>query len=108
MRQIEKSIASRKLLSDGQSILVAVSGGLDSMVLLHVLHQLAVTHQWKLTVAHFNHQLRGAAGDQDEQWVLKTARQLGLKAVSGRADVAAAARAAGISPEMAGRTLRHG
>jgi tRNA(Ile)-lysidine synthase len=107
IRQVEKSIASRKLLRDGQKILVAVSGGLDSMLLLRLLHHLAGAHRWKLTVAHFNHQLRGPAADADERWVLQTARRLRLKAVSGRADVAAAARAAGISPEMAGRTLRH-
>jgi tRNA(Ile)-lysidine synthase len=107
LRHIEKSIASRKLLCDGQKILVAVSGGLDSMVLLHVLHQLAGARQWKLTVAHFNHQLRGAAGDEDERLVLQTARQLGLPALAGRADVAAAARAEGASLEMAGRKLRH-
>jgi tRNA(Ile)-lysidine synthase len=107
IRQIDQSIASRKLLRDGQKILVAVSGGLDSMLLLHLLHHLAGAHRWKLTVAHFNHQLRGPAGDADERLVRQTARRLGLQAVTGRADVAATARAAGISLEMAGRTLRH-
>jgi tRNA(Ile)-lysidine synthase len=107
LRRVEQGIANRKLFCDGQKILAAVSGGLDSMMLLHVLHQLAGARQWKLTVAHFNHQLRGAAGDADEELVLQTARQLGVQAVSGRADVAAAARTAGISLEMAGRKLRH-
>jgi tRNA(Ile)-lysidine synthase len=108
IRQIEKSIASRKLFCDGQKILLAVSGGLDSMVLLHVLHHLAGAHGWKLTVAHFNHQWRGPAGDADERLVRQTARGLGWQAVAGRADVAATARAEGISLEMAGRKLRHG
>jgi tRNA(Ile)-lysidine synthase len=107
IRQIEKSISSRKLLRDGQKILVAVSGGLDSMVLLHVLHHLAAAHRWTLTVAHFNHKLRGRASNADERLVLQTARRLGLRAVAGRADVANVARKAGISLEMAGRTLRH-
>jgi tRNA(Ile)-lysidine synthase len=107
IRQIQKGIASRKLFVYGQKILVAVSGGLDSMALLHLLHLMARAHRWKLTVAHFNHQLRGPAGDADERLVLKTARRLGWPAVSGRADVAAAARAAGVSLEMAGRKLRH-
>jgi tRNA(Ile)-lysidine synthase len=107
IRRIEKSIDSRKLFGDGQKILLAVSGGLDSMVLLHVLHQLAGAHRWQLTVAHFNHQLRGPAGDADERLVRQTARGLGLRAVAGRADVAATARAEGISLEMAGRKLRH-
>ncbi len=107
IRQIEKSIASRKLLRDGQDVLLAVSGGLDSMVLVHVLHHLAKAHRWKLTVAHFNHQLRGPAADADERLVLQTSRRLGLRTVAGRADVAAMARAKGISVEMAGRKLRH-
>jgi len=107
LRRIEQSIASRQLLYDGQKILVAVSGGLDSMALLHALRQLAGAHQWKLTVAHFNHQLRGAASDADEQLVLQTSRQLRVESVAGRADVAEAARAAGMSLEMAGRKLRH-
>jgi tRNA(Ile)-lysidine synthase len=106
-RHIEKSIASRKLFRDGQKILVAVSGGLDSMLLLHFLHHLSRAHQWKLTVAHFNHQLRGPAADADERLVRKTARRLGLRSISARADVAAKARAEGISLEMAGRKLRH-
>jgi tRNA(Ile)-lysidine synthase len=108
IRRIEKSMTSRKLVRDGQKILVAVSGGLDSMVLLKVLHHLAGAHQWKLTVAHFNHQLRGAAGDEDERLVCRTARGLGLEAVAGRGDVGAAARKEGISLEMAGRKMRHG
>jgi len=107
VRQIEKCIASRMLFRDGQKILVAVSGGLDSMVLLRVLSQLAAPHRWKLTVAHFNHQLRGSAAGADQRLVLKTARRLRLRAVTGRADVAARARADGISLEMAGRKLRH-
>jgi tRNA(Ile)-lysidine synthase len=105
--QIEKSIASRKLFRDGQKILLAVSGGLDSIVLLHVLQHLAGAHGWKLTVAHFNHQLRGSAGDADERLVRQTARRLGLQMVAGRGNVAATARTEGISLEMAGRKLRH-
>jgi tRNA(Ile)-lysidine synthase len=107
IRQIEKSIVARKLFCDGQKILLAVSGGLDSMVLLHVLRHLAGAHRWKLTVAHFNHRLRGKAGDADERLVRQTARSLGLQFVAGRADVAATARAEGISLEMAGRKWRH-
>jgi tRNA(Ile)-lysidine synthase len=105
--QIETDIAARGLFRDGQKILAAVSGGVDSMVLLHGLHQLAGRHGWKLTVAHFNHQLRGRAGDADELLVRQTARRLQLPFVAGRGDVRAASRREGISVEMAGRKLRH-
>ncbi|HEX3718491.1 MAG TPA: tRNA lysidine(34) synthetase TilS [Verrucomicrobiae bacterium] len=107
LRELERSITGRRLLSDGQKILVAVSGGLDSMTLLHALRQLAPAHRWQLTVAHFNHQLRGRAANGDERLVRKTALALKLPFVTGQADVRAEARREGISLEMAGRKLRH-
>ncbi|HUD48836.1 MAG TPA: tRNA lysidine(34) synthetase TilS [Candidatus Baltobacteraceae bacterium] len=107
IRAVEQAIVERKLFRDGQTILVAVSGGLDSMTLLHALRELSRIHRWKLTVAHFNHQLRGRAADADERLVRNTARALNLPFVGGRGDVRAAARREGISLEMAGRDLRH-
>src|SRR6266568_6733270 len=59
LEHIEKSFNNRRLFRARQRILVAVSGGLDSMVLLRALHELSPKHGWKLSVAHFNHQLRG-------------------------------------------------
>jgi tRNA(Ile)-lysidine synthase len=87
--------------------LVAVSGGLDSMVLLNLLHRLATDHRWKLTVAHFNHQLRGAGSDADERLTRKTARKLRLPFMAGSGDVQKFARESGLSVEMAARKLRH-
>jgi tRNA(Ile)-lysidine synthase len=104
---IEQNILEKKLLCDGQKILVAVSGGLDSMILLRVLNELAFLHHWKLTVAHFNHQIRGRAANADERLVHETAQSLKIPFVAGRGNVGAVARRDGISVEMAGRKLRH-
>jgi tRNA(Ile)-lysidine synthase len=104
---IQTSIGAKRLFRDGQRILVAVSGGLDSMVLLDLLHRLATAHRWKLTVAHFNHQLRGAGSDADERLARQTARKLKLPFVAGRGDVRKFARKSGLSVEMAARKLRH-
>ncbi len=106
-QDLERAIVEKKLFRDGQKILIAVSGGVDSMALLHALHELAPIHRWKLTVAHFNHQLRGRAADADERLVRTTAGALKLQFVAGRGNVRAAARRQGISLEMAGRDLRH-
>jgi tRNA(Ile)-lysidine synthase len=103
---VERSIISRGLLRDGQSVLVAVSGGVDSMVLLDVLHRLAPKHRWKLTVAHFNHQLRGRASDGDEKFVKATAEQLGLDFLSDCGAVRPLQRRLKWSLEMAARGLR--
>lgn len=77
------------------------------MVLLDVLHRLAAKHRWCLIVAHFNHQLRGAASDADERFVARTAGRLGLEFVSARwpAGARGAVRRHGL--EMAARLARH-
>ena len=104
---VAQSLRSRQLLLPGQAVLVAVSGGLDSMVLLRVLHELSRRSGWKLTVAHLNHQLRGRSSAADERLVRRAAAELGLPAVVGRADVRGFARAHQLSVEMAARRLRH-
>jgi tRNA(Ile)-lysidine synthetase-like protein len=104
---IERSIRTRRLFRPGQRILVAVSGGADSMVLLHVLQELAPKHRWQLTVAHLNHQLRGRSSAADERLVRRTAQELRLPAVVERAEVRRLARAQKLSLEMAARELRH-
>lgn len=107
LRRIDDTLRQRRLFQDGQKILVAVSGGLDSMVLLQTLSHLSKKHRWKLTVAHFNHQLRGPAAVADERLVRATAGALGWPMTAGRGDVQGVARAEGVSLEMAGRRLRH-
>jgi tRNA(Ile)-lysidine synthase len=107
LSQVERTIQRRRLFQDGQPILVAVSGGLDSMVLLRVLHELAAGHGWQLKVAHLNHQLRGRSSDADARLVRRVAAALGLPCVIGRSEVRSVARAGGLSLEMAARKARH-
>ena len=107
VEQVEKSIAERRSIRRGEAVLVAVSGGLDSMALLYVLAELGKTHKWKLAVAHFNHRLRGRSSGADERLVSRIAKKLKLPFVRASADVMAFAKAHGFSLEMAGRKLRH-
>ena len=105
--QISRNIASRKLFPDEGSGLVAVSGGVDSMVLLDLLAKLAKKHHWVLVVAHLNHRLRGAESEGDQRLVETTAKRLGLKFVTENCDVRQVARRRKISIEMAARECRH-
>jgi tRNA(Ile)-lysidine synthase len=107
LQRLEDQIQSRNLLPRGQKILVAVSGGADSMVLLHALNSFAGKFHWKVFVAHFNHQLRGRSSDADERLVRKTAAALKLPVVVGAADVKQLAQRSKLSIEMAARKLRH-
>ncbi|MBI2929367.1 MAG: tRNA lysidine(34) synthetase TilS [Verrucomicrobia bacterium] len=107
LSEVEATIQTKRLFRRGQRILVAVSGGLDSMVLLRLLDQLSARHKWKLVVAHFNHRLRGKASDADERLVRRTARQLGWPVQCESAGVRQFARTRGLSLEMAARQLRH-
>jgi tRNA(Ile)-lysidine synthase len=107
LQRFEYQIQSHYRPGRGEKILAGVSGGLDSMALLHALHALAGKWRWKIVVAHFNHQLRGRSSDADERLVRKTAARLGLPFVAGRADVTWFAQKSKLSIEMAARKLRH-
>jgi tRNA(Ile)-lysidine synthase len=105
--KLDQTIRARGLLRRGQKILVAVSGGVDSMVLLHVLHALSRKNKWQITVAHLNHQLRGRSSDADERLVIRAAKQLKLPVVSARVDVKKLVLTGNLSLEMAARKARH-
>jgi tRNA(Ile)-lysidine synthase len=105
--KVQQNIREYRLLQPGHSVLLAVSGGADSMVLLDLFLRLAPANQWRLAIAHFNHQLRGSHSDADAEFVQRKASELGLPCQIGSASAAAAASARGISLEMAGRELRY-
>ncbi len=104
---VRKAMSRVPLVPAGQRIIVAVSGGLDSMVLLDVLQRLALVYDWKLVVAHYNHQLRGRSSDADERFVREAASGVGLPVCVARGGVRTDAKRRGISIEMAARRLRH-
>ena len=95
---------ARPFFSGG--VLVAVSGGLDSICLLDALQALPLP--LPLTVAHFDHGLRGEASRADAGYVSGVAHARGLPCLGGQAEaLAEAARATGESIEMAARTARY-
>lgn len=77
------------------------------MVLLHALNFLTGKWHWKISVAHFNHQLRGSSSDADEKLVRKTAAAFNLPVAVGTTDVKQFAQKSKLSIEMAARKLRH-
>ena len=89
--------------TDTDKLLLAVSGGVDSMVMLHLLQQLNMP----IAVAHCNFLLRGAASDADEQMVNNYCQTHDLAIFTKRFETKAFAKKQGISIEMAARELRY-
>jgi len=105
--RVLRTIKKFGMLRRDEHILVAASGGADSMALLICLHAMAALMNWRLTVAHFNHGLRGPAADEDEEFVRRTSAALGVGFLSERADIKALAAAAGKNLEEAARETRY-
>lgn len=87
----------------GKPLLVAVSGGLDSVVLAHLLRQVGQPFH----IAHCNFQLRAGESEMDEQFVQALAQQLGAPFHTRRVETEAFASERGISLQMAARVLRY-
>ena len=106
-RRLLDHLSEAKMLPLGARVGVAVSGGADSIALLRLLHALREKLGVTLAVLHFDHSLRGAASDADEEFVSLLSGELGLPYFAERADVAAAARQNRWNIEDAARRLRY-
>ena len=107
IESVYKAMLRRNLLSASSSLVVGVSGGTDSLALLHILHSLRDRLSLRLHVATLDHGLRGQAGADDARFVVETARSWGLPFSTGYADVRALAQERGIGIEAAARLVRY-
>ncbi|MBC7339700.1 MAG: tRNA lysidine(34) synthetase TilS [Firmicutes bacterium] len=95
------------MFSPGDTVVVAVSGGSDSVALLHLLCRLAPRWQLQLHAGHLNHLLRGEEAEEDARFVAQLAASLGVPITVGREDVAARAASRRLGLEEAGREARY-
>jgi len=100
-------ILANKLVSRGEKLLVAVSGGPDSVCLLYILMELHEQLGVDIHVAHLDHRLRGADSAADAAYVARLARRLGLPATVESADVEAYRKERRLSLEEAAREVRY-
>ncbi|HKY20499.1 MAG TPA: tRNA lysidine(34) synthetase TilS [Vicinamibacterales bacterium] len=104
---VRRTIQRFGLLPRGSRVVVALSGGADSVALLVVLREIAETEGFQLAgAAHLNHQLRGADADADEEFCQRLAASLDVPLHVERIDVASRADAGGISLEQAAHDAR--
>ncbi len=107
VERVATFINEHHLLVPGEKVVVAVSGGADSVCLFHVLWQLRKEQGIELAIAHLNHKLRGAESDADAAYVAELAKKFAVPAVIETEDVGAYHRKKGGSLEEAARELRY-
>lgn len=103
LEEFEKYVGENELFTHDDKILLTVSGGVDSMVMM----ALTAAAGYRFGVAHCNFQLRGAESDEDELLVENEARRYGVEYNNKRFDTTAEMEATGESMEMAARRLRY-
>lgn len=105
--RVLKYIQQQEMIESGDRILLALSGGPDSVCLFHLLLGLRDTLGFTLGVAHINHGLRGLVADEEENFVRELAREHSIPCFIHSEDVAALARHHGLSFEQAARQVRY-
>src|SRR5437016_5700484 len=108
IQRILVTISRHRMLQAGDRVGIGVSGGSDSVALLRILQGLSGQQGIQLAVLHFNHGLRGADSEDDEQFVAELAAHSGLPFFSAREDVAGVARFRHWYLEDAARRWRYG
>jgi len=103
-KQFEEYIEKEKLISADDTLLIAVSGGIDSMVLLELFQK---TFNGNLAVAHCNFKLRGNESDLDEKFIIDYCTENNLKFFTTSFETEKYAQSHGISIQMAARDLRY-
>lgn len=107
LEQICKTIRDFRMFDRGDKVIVAVSGGPDSMCLLHLLSRVSEEFGITLVAAHVNHGLRGEEADQDELYVRDFCSKHQIDFRSRKVDIQKLAEIEGISCETAGRNVRY-
>jgi len=106
-QKVIKFIAEKNLIENGDKILIAISGGPDSVFLLHLLAKYKKKYNIELSAVHINHMIRGKDALADKEFCRKLSLNLGLRFYSFNRNVKYYAKKNNISVEESGRILRY-
>ena len=107
IEDVLNTIKIYNMFNKGDKVIIAVSGGPDSISLLYLLHSLKDKLHISLAVAHVNHSLRGAESDKDEAYVKEFCNKFSIDCFVRKADILKREEEKGISCETAGREVRY-
>jgi len=106
-KRVAKQIKRYDMVSGGETVVVGVSGGPDSVALLHVLCRLREQFGYKLVVAHLNHGFRGVEAESDAKFVEEFARRLNLESYIETRNAPAYSARMGLSAQAGAREIRY-
>jgi len=101
------SIKQKSLFLPGDTLVAAVSGGPDSIAMLHTIYNITAGWNVRIHVAHLNHMFRGKQSEEEACFVFSQAEKLGLKCTVESFDVPAYIKESGLSPEDGARRIRY-
>lgn len=107
LNALRKTIAAHQMSAPGETVLVGVSGGADSVCLLHALKALQKELEIHLAAAHLNHGIRGEEADRDAAFVKNLCDNWQIPYYEKKEDIPALAKAMEVSEETAGRLARY-
>ena len=105
--KVLRFIEENRLLETGDKVIVAVSGGADSVSLLHLFISVKELYHLSVFAYHFNHMIRGEEADRDERFVRELCQKWNVPLYEAKADVPYHAARSGESVELCGRRLRY-
>lgn len=107
INKVKAFVIENKLIQNGDRVLVALSGGPDSVCLLNILYELKKDFNIEIAAAHVNHMLRGEEAFKDEEYARNICRDLDIKFFSKSIDINEISKKKNISHELAGREERY-
>lgn len=107
LEQVRTTIDRHNLFKKGDNVLLGVSGGADSVCLLHVLNQIKKELEITISVAHIHHGIRGEEANRDAEFVRNLCKKMKIPYFLRKISVPEYAKEEGLSEEMAGRVLRY-
>ncbi|NME84167.1 tRNA lysidine(34) synthetase TilS [Clostridium sp. SM-530-WT-3G] len=106
-KKVLSYIRDNKLIESGDKVLIALSGGPDSVCLLNILFKLKDELNIELGAAHLNHMLRGKDAMEDEQYVIDICKQMNVECFTKQVNINEYSKKEKLSSEMAGRIVRY-
>ena len=108
LKKFEKLNNEKELIENGDKIIIAMSGGPDSVFLYNLLKSVKDKMELTIYFAHINHGLRGKDSDSDERFVIELGKRDGIETYTKKVDIKKYAKDKNLSEEEAGREVRYG